>query len=202
VRTRGTRGNCAALPALALLTLLALAPVHADAATVQGVRFEDRVVLGEDASLDLCAAELLRYKRIFRGYVAALYLEDCGRRDAVLADAPRRLELSYFWSIPGSLFGSAAEEVLARNLSPAELAALRDRLEALHAKYRDVDPGDRYALTYRPGVGTELSWNGNPLVTVPGEDFARAYFAIWLGDEPLDADLRDRLLDGMDPLEG
>ena len=92
----------------AVLVTALFVPAAAGAAKVHGVRFEERVTTGSGASLDLCAAELLRYKRIFRGYVAALYLEDCERRAEALADVPRRLELSYFWSIPGSMFGTAA----------------------------------------------------------------------------------------------
>lgn len=176
----------------ALLALLR-APA-AGAATVEGVPFTDRVVVASETQLSLCAAELLRYRRVFRGYVAALYLPDCSARAQALADVPRRLELSYFWSIPGDKFGPAAEEVLARSLAPAELEPLRDRLRTLHEAYQDVAPGDRYALTYVPGRGTELAKNGAPLVTIPGADFARAYFAIWLGADPLDRGLRDRLL--------
>jgi hypothetical protein len=75
--------------------------------------------------------------------------------------------------------------------------ALRDRLAHLHAHYEDVEPGDRYALTYLPGVGTELSKNGRRLAVVSGSDFAAAYFSMWLGDDPIDAGLRDALRNGL-----
>jgi hypothetical protein len=64
----------------------------------------------------------------------------------------------------------------------------------MSALYEDVVAGDRYALTYRPDLGTELSKNGRHLRTIPGADFAAAYFGIWLGDAPLDDALRDQLL--------
>jgi hypothetical protein len=57
-----------------------------------------------------------------------------------------------------------------------------------------VKPGDRYALTYVPGVGTELTLNGSPLGTVAGADFASAVFAIWLGPKALDESLKTQLL--------
>jgi hypothetical protein len=41
-----------------------------------------------------------------------------------------------------------------------------------------------------------LSLNGESLVTIPGADFAKAYFGIWLGPDALDADLRTALLGG------
>ncbi len=185
--------RCLAAALVALAWTLAT-PSLASTARVQGVSFAERVEVAAAERLALCAAELLRYKRVFRGYVAALYLEDCDRRSEPLADVARRLELSYFWAIPGDRFGPVAEAVIEASLPPAELAPLRERLATLHAAYRDVEPGDRYALTYVPGRGTELSLNGSPLVTVPGADFARAYFGIWLGEQPVNRGLRDRLL--------
>jgi hypothetical protein len=81
-----------------------------------------------------------------------------------------------------------------RNVTPERYEALRARIQAINALYRDVEPGDRYALSYAPGHGTELALNGEVLGRIPGADFAAAYFAIWLGDDPIDAPLRTQLL--------
>ncbi|MEJ2519407.1 MAG: chalcone isomerase family protein [Desulfuromonadales bacterium] len=54
--------------------------------------------------------------------------------------------------------------------------------------------GDRYRLIYRPGTGTELRLNDRRLGTIPGDDFAVAYFSLWLGEQPIDKRFRDRLL--------
>ena len=145
-----------------------------------------------------CAA-LLRYKVLLKAYVAALYVGDGIDPGAVLDDVPKRLELSYFWSISGSKFGKAGDEILAQNVDAQTLARLRPRLDRLNALYEDVEPGDRYSLTYVPGVGTELASNDKPLGVVDGADFGAAYFRIWLGDRPLDAKLRDQLLSCSEP---
>ena len=71
---------------------------------------------------------------------------------------------------------------------------MRDRLERFNATYRNVKPGDSYTLTYVPRAGTTLRLNGSALITVPGHDFAAAYFRIWLGDKPINDSLRDALL--------
>ena len=42
--------------------------------------------------------------------------------------------------------------------------------------------------------------NGELLVSVEGDDFARAYFGIWLGEEPIAPPLREAVLDGEDRL--
>jgi hypothetical protein len=179
---------------MTLVLSLALAPIQAaTAAEIEGVRFSDRFE-NSRGTLELHSVGLLRYRVLFKGYVAALYLANGTAADQVLGDVPKRLELSYFWSISGEDFGPAANTVLERSLAANLFARLKERLDGLHRQYRDVKPGDRYALTYWPGSGTSLDLNGAPIATVPGADFASAYFGIWLGDEPLDASLRDQLL--------
>lgn len=157
----------------------------------QNEPFAEHYALGPDLRLDLRSLGLMRYKGLLRAFAAALYLER-GVRDP-LADVAKRLELVYFLPIAGRLFGPAARSVLKKATTRSELAALEERLRAIDAAYRDVRPGDRYALTYQPGIGTELSLNGRQLELVPGADFARAYFAIWLGERPMDRRLRDQL---------
>jgi hypothetical protein len=102
--------------------------------------------------------------------------------------------VSYLVDIEGPDFGKAAWKILRENHPPEVLAPLAERMEALHRAYRDVRPGDRYALTYLPGRGLELSLNGEPLAVVPGADFARLYYSIWLGERPISRDLRAALI--------
>jgi hypothetical protein len=165
----------------------------AGAAEIEGVRFADQV-RSRDVTLQLRCAGLLRYKLFIKAYVAALYLGDGTATHDVLADVPKRLELNYFWSIAGADFGRAGDEILRRNVDEKTFATLRPRLDRINAWYRDVKPGDRYSLTYLPGVGTQLAFNGSEIGMIDGADFAKAYFQIWLGDDPIDAKLREQLL--------
>lgn len=160
---------------------------------VSGQRFEERIEAGTK-TLTLCNASLLEWKGFLDVYVMALYLDDCGRLPGRPTAGARRLEIAYKRGFDGPQFADAAEKILKRSFDEAALAPLRARIDTLHAAYRRVEPGDRYTLTYVPDVGTELAWNGTALVTVPGADFADAYFDIWLGPKPADEDLRDRLL--------
>ncbi|MGH7965845.1 MAG: chalcone isomerase family protein [Candidatus Binatia bacterium] len=163
------------------------------AAEIEGVTFADRYQAGE-TTLVLNGVGLLRYRVFFKGYVAALYLGEGVRPKDVLSDVPKRLELEYFWAIKGPDFGKAGDTLLADNVPAAILASLRPRLDRINALYTDVKPGDRYSLTYIPGVGTELALNGQPRGVIEGADFAAAYFAIWLGKKPLDGSLKSQLL--------
>jgi hypothetical protein len=176
-----------------LLAALISLPSRAHSLTIENVTFADSITIGEKR-VSLRGAALLRWLKLVKVYVAALYLPEQTKSSNALSDIPKRLEISYLVAIKGAEFGPAAQSILARNTSRAELAKLSSRLDRFNAAYRDVKPGDRYALTYQPGKGTELSWNGEPLVTIGGADFAAAYFGIWLGSKPLDDNLKKALL--------
>jgi hypothetical protein len=185
-----------AAAAAAIVALQGLGPARAaHAASIEGVRFTERVSR-DDQILRLRGTALLRYGFVFKVYAAALYLASGVPSERALEDVPRRLEIEYFRPISAEDFRRAANAVLARNVDPRTLERLRPRIERLHDLYADVEAGDRYALTYLPGRGTELAMNGEPLGTIAGADFASAYFRIWLGEEPVSESLREDLLNG------
>lgn len=179
---------------LPILFAAVLVPLSvARAAEIEGVRFPDELQMGE-AQLQLRGTGLLRYRTFIKAYVAALYVDPSAEREDVLGDRPRRLEIEYFWSVPAHRFAEATTDGISRNVDVATFQALEPRIAAFNELYEDVEPGDRYAITYIPGRGTELSLNGEAKGSVEGSDFASALFAIWLGPNPLDDDLRRMLL--------
>lgn len=167
-------------------------PPAVSAAVIEGVKFAPSVQRA-DLSLQLNCTAMLRWYLI-KAYVAGLYLAPGTSPTRVLDDVPKRLELSYFWKIEGGDFGPAGEKILQQNIDAATLAKLRPQLDQISALYETVQPGDRYALTYVPGIGTELALNGKAKGIIEGADFARAYFSIWLGTKPISASFRDALI--------
>ncbi len=182
-------------PVMLFLLVAALPAAAAPAVRLEGVAFAREVDL-QDTRLTLRGYGLLRYMVVIKAYVGALYLPDEAASRDVLAPVPKKLELAYFHAIKGEDFAAATRKKIADNVSPSEQARLQARIDRLAAMYRDVSPGDRYALTFIPGRGTELSLNGESLGVIPGDDFAGAVFAIWLGADPIDRGFRDRLLGG------
>jgi len=183
-----------ALRVLPILIAAILVPLSgARAIDVEGVRFPDELQMGE-AQLQLRGAGLLRYRGLVKVYVAALYLDVQAPAEEVLGEHARHLEIEYFWSVPAQRFAEATIEGLARNVDAATLEALGPRIAAFNELYEDVESGDRYSISYRPGRGTELALNGEAKGVVEGADFASALFAIWLGPSPIDDELREMLL--------
>jgi hypothetical protein len=179
--------------ALLLASLLG-GSAPAAAVTIEGAAFPEALRTSGNADLTLHRASLLRYLRFLKVYVAALYLAPGADPSRVLEDVPKRLEIQYLRSFTADQFRKATEVKIAENVDAETLERLRPRIDELNALYRNVEQGDRYALTYLPGKGTELSYNGRPLGRVEGAEFASAVFSIWLGSAPVDEGLKRELL--------
>ena len=164
-----------------------------DNVEVEGVTFK-RELSYQGESLALQGYGLLRYMIFIKAYVGALYLPPSVAAIDVLEPVAKRLELQYFHAISKEDFDQATRVKIADNTTPFQLEQLQSRMDQLGAIYQDVEPGDRYSLTFVPGQGTELALNGKPLGVIPGQDFARAVFGVWLGANPIDDDFRDLLL--------
>ncbi len=168
-------------------------PVGGQAAVIENVRF-DSAYEAQGVRLELQGTGLFRYMKFIKAYVGALYHEEGLGPEDILADRPKRLEVEYFHALKGEDFGKVTERFMARNVDAETLDRIRPQVDYHNSLYRDVRPGDRYALTYIPGRGTELSLNGDALGIIAGAEFAAALFAMWLGDDPMDADFKRQLL--------
>ncbi len=180
------------MAALLLAAAIPLVPAASHAAEAGGIEFAER--LPGDPDLELRGAALLRYMGLLRVYAAALWVGEGVDSSRVLEDVPKRLEIEYFRSFSAEQFAASTRLKIGENVSPEDYARLEPRIEALNQLYRSVQPGDRYAITYLPGRGVELAFNGAPLGWIEGADFGAAIFSIWLGQEPLDDALKRRLL--------
>lgn len=175
------------------LTVCAAAVFPLAAAQVEGVTFEPAHRTA-DQVFELSGAGLLRYMGFIKAYVGALYLPPGVDPQQVLSDTAKRLEVEYFHAIAGEDFGPATIEGISRNVDEKTLARLMPKIEYHNSLYVDVQPGDRYALTYIPGRGTELTLNGEPRGIIEGAEFAAALFSIWLGPEPVSRSFKTALL--------
>ncbi len=54
--------------------------------------------------------------------------------------------------------------------------------------------GDRIDLKYTPGKGVAIEKNGTQLKVIPGLEFKKALFSIWLGKIPADETLKSGML--------
>jgi hypothetical protein len=176
---------------LASMLMLLLPNLHA--AEIEGVTFRDRFEI-DGAGLEIRGTGLFRHLAFIKAYVGALYMAPDVPSEQVLSDTPKRLEVEYFHAIEGEAFGAATNKVMARNVDAETFERLEPLVAYHNSLYRDVEPGDRYALTYVPGRGTELALNGEPLGIIEGAEFAKALFSMWLGEKPMNRSFKKQLL--------
>lgn len=170
----------------------------AEAKRLEDVTFQPEYQI-DGISLVLQGAGLIKYL-LFTVNAAALYLPESTTDEDPLADIPKRLELEYFRTIKAKDFVALTNTWIARNTDAETFARLQPHIDQFNALYKDVRPGDRYAITYQPGKGTALSLNGNVQGVVEGAEFARALFSIWLGPKPVSESLKLVLLHMNTPL--
>jgi hypothetical protein len=95
-------------------------------------------------------------------------------------------------------FGEALTDGMKDNHSEAEMKALEPRMKQLLAamgQIGEAKKGMRITLDWLPATGTQLTVDGRPAgQPIAGEDFYRALLKIWLGENPVQADLKKALL--------
>lgn len=154
---------------------------------------ERQVVDGHE--LTMRGSGILRYMIFIKVYEGAFYLSEGDPAERALdGSAARRLAFHYFHGIAAKDLVASTTEMIRRNVSPEAFRSLQSKIDQFNNMYLDVEAGDRYTATFIPGAGTSLSLNDRELGTVDGADFAAAFFAIWLGENPIDKTFRDRLL--------
>lgn len=181
-------------PILLGLSLLLL-PSQGLGGETSGVKFAERLQL-EQAELQLTGSGILTWALVFDVYAGAFYLPAGMAGRDWTQQVPKHLELAYFRSFTADDFISTSDQLLREQLSGEDYQRLAERLQQFYRLFQDIQPGDRYSLTYAEQTGTELRLNGELLGATPGHDFAVAYFGLWLGPQPINNSFRDRLLGG------
>ncbi len=160
---------------------------------VAGVKMSDSATI-EGKNLRLNGMGL-RKKLIFKVYVAGLYLENPSKdASAILSsDQVKSIQLHMLRSISGSELSDSIGEAFWKNAG-ASKSTLDARLQKLKGMFPSVVSGDLIVLTYVPGKGTLVSAKGQQKGVVEGKDFADALFSVWLGQDPVQSDLKKLLL--------
>jgi Chalcone isomerase-like len=179
---------------VAFLALLVSA-TFALALEVAGVKLPETVTV-EGKTLNLNGGGL-RKKVFFKVYVAGLYLERASKdASAILASSEAKsIRLHILRGLKGSQVSDAIAEGFERN-SKEQMPKLQTRLQQLSQMIPDVSEGDEVGLSWIPDKGTRVSVRGTDRGVIEGRDFADALFAVWLGPNPVQEDLKKALLGG------
>jgi len=193
-----TRRAGAAAFALAL-TLVAAAGSVPQAATAMtasvSAQPESAPLVPSALQDDLGAAQTLGEGDLrwwgFRIYHARLI----GEHVPTEGNEPFALELTYYRSISRDRIVEASIDEMKRLFGNALPARQQEQWrQVLERCFVDVREGDQLTGVYLPGHGVRFYRGAQLLADIDDQNFARAFFAIWLDPRTRDADLRAHLL--------
>ncbi len=165
---------------------------------ISGVKLDDPVDLS-GTQLQLNGAGI-RYKAIFKVYVAGLYLgmKAATPEEAYAAPGPKRLSITLLRDIDSNALGKSMTEGFENNTPPEEKARFTPGLVKMRQAFADqkkLHAGENFTIDWIPGTGTILTikgiQQGEPF---KGLDFYNALIRLWLGPRPGDSKLKEALL--------
>ena len=168
------------------------------AVEVEGVKFDTQTQVAS-SELALNGAGL-RKKVFFKVYAMGLYLaEKQTDADAILtAKGGKRIAITLLRDLTAQQFVDALQEGIVDNHSEAEMAALQDRITQFSETMLGIGEaktGTVVLIDWLPESGTQLLVGGQAKGTpIAGEDFYRALLKIWIGNKPVQDDLKQALL--------
>jgi Chalcone isomerase-like len=178
----------------ALLLLAAAFPAWA--AEVAGVKVDDKAKVGS-AELALTGAGL-RKRVFFQVYVIGLYVQD-RKANPIAQPGPKRVQIHMLRDVGAEQFMDALVEGIHANHPEAQARALEPQVKQLGAimgEVKEAKKGMVIALDWN-GRQTQVLIDGKPAgAPIEGEEFFRALLRIWLGDKPVQDDLKKALLGG------
>jgi chalcone isomerase-like protein len=185
------------LQSFAIASIVWMSTSVAIAADIGGVKLDDKASVG-GTDLVLNGAGI-RTRAMFKVYVGSLYVPAKATTiDAVLTKAPRRIQLNLLRDLSGDQLSDAVNDGIKEANSPAEVDAVKAQTDQFIALLKGASPfkeGNVITFDYVDGA-TKIAVNGAAKGSVQGEAFNRALTRIWVGDKPVQADLRKAMLGG------
>jgi hypothetical protein len=137
----------------------------------------------------------LRKKLWVKVYLASLYLEGPSE-DAVqviASDQIKRVQMNMLRDLERGKIVEAVQQGFEKNSGP-QMPRLQERLDRFLRAIPDLRGGQTIVITYLPGRGTVIKPGSGEEVSLPGKDFADALFSVWLGQNPVDGELKREML--------
>ena len=130
-------------------------------------------------------------------YVGALYLpkKSTDAQYIIQSNEIMMIELTIVSSLITSNKMSDAVDEGFENSTNGNTGTLQQRIQQFKSSFKEeIKKGDVYTMAYDPEKGTVVYKNGKLATTIPGLDFKRGLFGIWLCNKPADNTLKKALL--------
>jgi len=182
---------------LPALVAAALGAGVAQGKECKGVNFPDQTqVEGTNLTLNGLGLRQATMMKV-NVYVAALYVAKTSTDPKALLglNEPSELILQFVRNVGADDLRKGWSEGFEKN-SKDQMPALKDRIATLNGWMSDVKTGERLTFIHKPGAGLQVDVNGAVKGIVKGDDFAKAFLAIWLGGDPPNPEIKAGILGG------
>ena len=164
---------------------------------IQGVTVPDTFPAGEH-ELVLNGAGVRSKLAFLKLYVGALYLQDkeSSAQTVIEADEPMAVRLHIISKlITSERMEEATREGFAK-ATQGGLSPLQDRVDTFIDVFKqdEIVEDDVFDLVYVPDHGVETYKNNEFISVIPGLDFKKALFGIWLSEDPVQDSLKEAML--------
>ena len=160
-----------------------------------GVRFPEKIGETTLLGVGLRTKSFLKVKV----YAVGLYVADSALagplkdkaapalyRELVWGDFPKEIHLRLVRDVSASQMQEAIREALEK--------ADKARTDQFVSYFSDIKTGEEYVLRWAAGGTLETIAKGAPKPPIADKNFAAAVFGIWLGDEPVQDDIKRDLV--------
>ena len=138
-----------------------------------------------------------RIKFFMKVYEGSLYLESASNNavEIINNEAPMSIRIDVLSSLvtPDAMktaLNEGLEKSTGKNTTP-----IKKEIAQLNASFNsDVGSGDFYEFTYLPNSGVHVLKNSTYIDTIPGIDFKKAFFGIFLSSNPIQKSLKKAML--------
>jgi len=172
--------------------------MSAHAADIGGVKVEDTAtVAGKTLVLN---GGGMRQIFVVKVYAAALYLSEkkTSAADVQALTTPKRVALHIQREVNSEEFGQLFITSMNKNSSKEEKAKVINQTVKFGEMFASLPPvkkGDIVTLDWVPGSGTVSTLNGKQIgETLPDIAFYNAVLRIWIGENPVQSDVKRGLL--------
>ncbi len=172
--------------------------ISAQAADIGGVKVEDTAtVAGKTLVLN---GGGMRQIFVVKVYAAALYLSEkkTSAADVQALTTPKRVALHIQREVNSDEFGQLFITSMNKNSSKEEKAKVINQTVKFGEMFASLPPvkkGDIVTLDWVPGSGTVSTLNGKQIgETLPDVAFYNAVLRIWIGENPVQSDVKRGLL--------
>jgi hypothetical protein len=184
-----------AIRMVARIVLLMALALPASAAEVAGVKIDDKAsVAGADLLLKGAGLRKFFFLDV---YALGLYVAD-PKADPIAQGGAKRVAIHMLRDVDADTFAKALVDGMRPNHDEATMKGLEPRiaqLNAIMAQNKEAKKGMAIALDWIPGAGTQVTIDGKAAgKPIEGEDFYRALLRIWVGEKPVQDDLKKALL--------